>query len=77
MSAVLAVDIGGTKFSLAAFQDERNPACDLEVDGDIDSFTVRAASDAGATVFVAGSAVFGRPQGAAAGVRSLLAKLDR
>ncbi len=52
--------------------DERNPACEIEVDGGIDETTIRAAYDAGATVFVAGTAVFGHPEGAAEGVRSLL-----
>ncbi len=38
----------------------RGLACDLEVDGGIDEQTVRRAARAGANVFVAGSAVFGR-----------------
>ncbi|MEZ4770024.1 MAG: ribulose-phosphate 3-epimerase [Caldilineales bacterium] len=52
--------------------DERNPACEIEVDGGIDASTIRAAYDAGATVFVAGTAVCGYPAGTAEGVRSLL-----
>ncbi|MCB0242982.1 MAG: ribulose-phosphate 3-epimerase [Anaerolineae bacterium] len=57
--------------------DERNPACEIEVDGGIDQATIRAAYDAGATVFVAGTAVFGHPEGAAEGVRGLLEILHR
>ena len=57
--------------------DERNPACEIEVDGGIDASTIRAAYDAGATVFVAGTAVFGNSQGASEGVRSLLRLLDQ
>ena len=37
-----------------------NPACELEVDGGIDSQTASLAKAAGANVLVAGSAVFGR-----------------
>ena len=40
--------------------DARGLAADLEVDGGIDEHTVRRAAKAGANVFVAGSAVFGR-----------------
>jgi ribulose-phosphate 3-epimerase len=39
---------------------------DLEVDGGIDASTVRPAADAGATLFVAGSALFGASDPAAA-----------
>lgn len=51
-----------------------NPACRLEVDGGIDPDTIRAAFDAGADTFVAGSAVFGRPDraGAIAALRERL-----
>jgi ribulose-phosphate 3-epimerase len=51
---------------------ERNPNCEIEVDGGIELETAPAAVDAGAQVLVAGSAVFGYPQGAEAGVRALL-----
>jgi ribulose-phosphate 3-epimerase len=40
--------------------DGRGLAADLEVDGGIDEHTARRAAKAGANVFVAGSAVFGR-----------------
>jgi ribulose-phosphate 3-epimerase len=53
-----------------------NPACDLEVDGGIDTDTARLAVEAGANVLVAGSAVFGDRDGVAAGMKSLKASLD-
>lgn len=39
--------------------EERNPACELEVDGGIDGSTCRIAIENGANVLVAGSAVYG------------------
>ncbi|MCB0257466.1 MAG: ribulose-phosphate 3-epimerase [Caldilineae bacterium] len=57
--------------------DERNPACEIEVDGGIDESTIRAAYDAGATVFVAGTAVCGFPAGTENGVRNLLGILGQ
>jgi ribulose-phosphate 3-epimerase len=72
---------GGQKFightlrkirQLREVLDERHPQCDIEVDGGIDASTIRAAYDAGARVFVAGTAVFGHTDGPEAGVRSLL-----
>lgn len=41
--------------------DKRGLACELEVDGGVDPITAKLVKDAGATVLVAGSAVFGRP----------------
>ena len=52
--------------------DGRNPACELEVDGGIDARTIARVHQAGAGVFVAGTAVFGHAAGPAAGVRALL-----
>ena len=46
--------------------DRYNPACDLEVDGGINARTVHSAVEAGANVLVAGSAVFGAADPAAA-----------
>ncbi len=46
--------------------DEKNPACELEVDGGIDKDTAPLCVSAGANVLVAGSAVFGKPDRAAA-----------
>lgn len=41
--------------------DKRGLACELEVDGGVDPVTAKLVKDAGATVLVAGSAVFGKP----------------
>ena len=58
---------GGQKFmadqmpkvaALRQLIDERNPACELEVDGGVAPDTCRACIDAGANVLVAGSAVY-------------------
>lgn len=43
-----------------------NPACRLEVDGGVDPTTISLAFQAGADTFVAGSAVFGKPDRAGA-----------
>jgi polyphosphate glucokinase len=52
--------------------DARNPQCELEVDGGLEPHTIRAAYEAGANVFVAGTAVFEHEVGAEAAVQSLL-----
>jgi ribulose-phosphate 3-epimerase len=44
---------------------------DLEVDGGVSATTIGAAARAGANVFVAGSAVFGHPEGLAAAISEL------
>ena len=44
------------------------PGCELEVDGGIEPHTIASVVEAGATVLVAGSAIFGAPGGAAEGV---------
>ena len=44
---------------------------ELQVDGGIDALTGPQAVEAGATCLVAGSAVFGHPEGAGAGVKAL------
>ena len=49
-----------------------NPRCEVEVDGGIELTTAPAAVEAGAQVLVAGSAVFGYPEGPEAGVKALL-----
>jgi|SRR5581483_2339311 len=53
--------------------DERNPACELEVDGGIELHTAAAAVRSGATVLVAGTSVFRAAEGPAAAVRALAA----
>ena len=44
---------------------------ELEVDGGVDKGNAAALVTAGATVLVAGSAVYGHPQGTAAGIRAI------
>lgn len=66
---------GGQKFmenqldtvrAVRKYIDQINPACHLAVDGGIATDTISAAFEAGADAFVAGSAVFGKPDRAAA-----------
>ena len=66
---------GGQKFmadmmpkvsALRKWIDEKNPACELEVDGGIAPGTAERVIEAGATVLVAGSAVYGADDPAAA-----------
>ena len=49
-----------------AYIDEINPACRLEVDGGVGSLTAQLCTDAGADTLVAGSAVYGAADPAAA-----------
>jgi ribulose-phosphate 3-epimerase len=55
---------------------ERNPKCELAVDGGVDAQTAPALVAAGANVLVAGSAIFGHPEGPAAGLHELAAAAD-
>ena len=55
--------------------EHRNLACELEVDGGIDAATAGQAIDAGATVLVTGSAVFGSAEGVAAAMNLLRSSL--
>ena len=59
---------GGQKFmadmmpkvrAIRGYIDEKNPACELEVDGGVDPDTAPVVIEAGANVLVAGSAVYG------------------
>lgn len=52
------------------------PGCELEVDGGIDATTAPLVVRAGATVLVAGSAIFGEREGVAAAMKRLRASLD-
>jgi ribulose-phosphate 3-epimerase len=54
-----------------------NPGCELEVDGGIDAATAAQAFDAGATVLVAGSAIFGDDRGVTAAMELLRSQLRR
>ena len=56
--------------------DQHGASCDLEVDGGIGAETIGLAARAGANVFVAGSSVYGDPDGPAAGIAKLRAALD-
>jgi ribulose-phosphate 3-epimerase len=56
--------------------DRHNPACELEVDGGIDRTTTPVSVAAGATVLVAGTAVFGAPEGPTEAVQALRAVAD-
>jgi len=51
--------------------DEISPGAELEVDGGVEATNAGIIAGAGASVLVAGSSVYGHPQGAAAGVRAL------
>lgn len=50
---------------------QHGATCDLEVDGGIATNTAAVVTRAGANVLVAGSAVYGHPQGVAAGIAAL------
>src|SRR5207247_7265826 len=52
------------------------PGCELEVDGGIDATTAPLVVRAGATVLVAGSAIFGNRDGVAAAMNRLRTALD-
>jgi ribulose-phosphate 3-epimerase len=58
-----------------AMIDERNPDCDLEVDGGIGVDNIEHAVEAGATMLIAGSSVFGVPDPPAA-MRNLRRRID-
>lgn len=60
---------------LRAMIAQHGAQCDLEVDGGISAQTVAAAVHAGANVLVAGSAVYGDPDGIATGIAKLRAAL--
>ena len=77
MVLVMTVEpgFGGQKFmdsqldtvrEVRALIDRYNPACELEVDGGVGPANAKAVMEAGATVLVAGSAVYGAEDPAAA-----------
>jgi ribulose-phosphate 3-epimerase len=55
--------------------DQLKPDCEIEVDGGIEPETARQVVQAGARVLVAGSAIFGAPNGVAAAMERLRAAL--
>ena len=66
-AAIDKIRFGGQKFmadmmpkvsAIRAWIDEKNPACELEVDGGVDPETCKTCIAAGANVLVAGSAVY-------------------
>ncbi len=59
-----------------ALLDETGSHAQIQVDGGVDSHTIKACYDAGARVFVAGSAIFNHEKGIAAGVFALQQALD-
>jgi ribulose-phosphate 3-epimerase len=50
---------------LRTMLDEVNPAAGIEIDGGISPKTIKAMAEAGANIFVAGSAIYGKPDYAA------------
>jgi ribulose-phosphate 3-epimerase len=50
---------------LRALLDQVNPAAGIEIDGGISPKTIKAMAEAGANIFVAGSAIYGQPDYAA------------
>lgn len=56
--------------------DRSGSAAALEVDGGVTAENVRTLADAGVDTFVAGSSVFGHPEGAAAGLKAIRQALD-
>src|SRR5580704_12891965 len=57
---------------LRGLVNEHNPACEIEVDGGIDIHTIPIAAQAGANVFVAGTAVFGTQESPTAAIEHLV-----
>ena len=55
--------------------DSRNPECELEVDGGIESRTAPRVVEAGGRVLVSGTGVFGHEGGAKAGMEALIKSL--
>lgn len=62
-----------------AMIDERNPACDLEIDGGIGLDNIERAVEAGATMLIAGSSVYGAadPQAVLRDMRKRIDALQR
>jgi ribulose-phosphate 3-epimerase len=54
-----------------ALRDRINPKLDIEVDGGVNKETGRLSTQSGATVLVAGSFVYGHPQGAKGAIQEL------
>lgn len=87
LALVMSVDpgFGGQRFITTALEKlqllqerlvVRNPRCEVEVDGGVDCDNVEACVRAGATVVVAGTAVFSADGGIAAGIGCLRQRLS-
>lgn len=61
--------------TIRAWLDEVNPEALIQIDGGVNAETVGTAYEAGGRVFVAGSAVFGHPDGIGVGIKTLREKL--
>jgi ribulose-phosphate 3-epimerase len=57
--------------------DRIKPGCDMEVDGGVDAITAPLAVEAGASVLVAGSAIFGDRGGVVAAMERLRASVEK
>jgi len=71
--------IGTTTSKIARVRElveRRKPGCEVEVDGGIDATTAPLVVRAGATVLVAGSSIFGAPEGVTAAMTRLHAAID-
>lgn len=55
----------------ALLEEDGSPDAELQVDGGVDAETTPLVVEAGATVLVAGSAIFRHPEGVAAGIRAI------
>ena len=82
MVLIMTVEPGwaGQKFIEGTMEKVRElrklkPKLDIEVDGGINSYTARAAYDAGANVFVAGTSIFGKNDRMAA-IKEMLNSLE-
>ena len=86
IALVMSVDpgFGGQRFlsgslprlrEVARLISELHPGCELEVDGGVDCDNVQSCVAAGATVLVAGTSVFGAPEGTESGVGCLLQRM--
>jgi ribulose-phosphate 3-epimerase len=63
--------------NVRALVERLTPGCEVEVDGGIDATTAPLVVRAGATVLVAGSAVFGEPDGVTAAMTRLHAAINQ
>lgn len=67
---------GKLRRTVALLREEGREGMPIQVDGGVDVKTAPTVAEAGATVLVAGSAVFGHEEGAGAGVRALRGALS-